>query len=127
MRPEVADLNALAIRRALDPAVFGPPMPLGTDSWAFNRKDQQGRVIVSVSPYPDDGDLWIHASISWRDHMPSYEDLKMLHGAVFGDRWAYQVFVPAAKHYNHHEWCLHLWGRLDGARVLPDFAPGGTV
>jgi hypothetical protein len=128
MRPYVADLNALAIRRGLGPANYGPPEALGADTWRYTRKDRTGRVMVSLCPYEDDAAVWIHASISWLDRTPSYEDLKLLHRAVFGDRHAYQVFVPSDEHYNHHEYCLHLWGRLDGTRALPDFAgPGGTV
>jgi hypothetical protein len=43
---------------------------------------------------------------------------------VFGDRWAYQVFAPPADHINLHNFALHLWGRLDGKPVLPDFTFG---
>jgi len=56
--------------------------------------------------------------------MPSYNDLAMLHAAVFESGWAYQVFVPPGEHVNLHDFALHLFGRLDGAPVLPDFTYG---
>jgi hypothetical protein len=128
MRVYAADLDALAIRRALGRTAYGPPEPMGADTWRYTRTDLTGRVMVSVCPYGPDGAEWIHASMSWMDRMPSYDDLKLVHRAVFGGRHAYQVFVPDAEHFNHHAFCLHLWGRVDGARVLPDFTgPGGTV
>lgn len=128
MRIFAADVDALAIRRALGRTRYGPPEPMGTDTWRYTRTDRSGRVMVSVYPYGADGADWIHASISWVDRMPSYEDLQHLHRAVFGDRHAYQAFLPREEHINDHAHCLHLWGRVDGARVLPDFAgPGGTV
>jgi hypothetical protein len=56
--------------------------------------------------------------------VPDYADLKLLHTAVFADGWAYQVFAPPVKHVNIHEHVLHLFGRLDGSPVLPDFTCG---
>jgi hypothetical protein len=62
------------------------------------------------------------------DLMPDYGDLELMHRAVFGDGWAYQVFTSPADHINIHEYCLHLLGRLDGAPALPDFTYGtGTI
>lgn len=126
----VDGLDGLGIRRVLGRSDWGPPVPWG-DGWMLTRRDNTGRVIVSVASYPNrDGTpehLWIHASMSYRDRMPEYADLKLLHQAVFGDRHAYQVFVPAAEHYNYHEFCLHLWGRVDGTPMLPDFAFEGGV
>lgn len=63
--------------------------------------------------------LWLHGSVS-RNTMPTYEDLKLLHAALWPDGHAYQYFVPPDEHYNHHETTLHLWGRADGAAALPD-------
>ena len=67
---------------------------------------------------------WVHASISNTARMPSYADLKRMHLAVFGNGWAYQVFAPPSDHINLHEYCLHLFGRLDGKSALPDFTQG---
>jgi hypothetical protein len=86
-----------------------------------------GSVIVSQCEM-DAGAEWIHASFAWLNHVPSYADLVVLKAGVFGDRReAYQVFPPAARHVNIHPNALHLWGRADGGRVLPDFDQWGTI
>ena len=46
---------------------------------------------------------------------------------MFPEGWAYQVFAPPWAHINIHPNALHLWGRLDGANVLPDFGSWGTI
>jgi hypothetical protein len=84
-------------------------------------------VIVTqadIEPHLD----WLHASIARNDRMPDYADLVALKDAVFGpDREAYQVFPSADRHISIHHQALHLWGRADGARVLPDFGAAGTI
>jgi hypothetical protein len=93
---------------------------------------QRASVIVSQAPHPEpdgSGDqLWLHASIYLGDDVtPTYEDLCMLHAAVFGRRrYAWQCFVPGEKHVNIRN-ALHLWGRVDGRNVLPDFGREGTI
>lgn len=94
--------------------------------------DRRGRIIVSQGVPPVEVDPerreWIHASISWRDEIPSYEELALLHESVFGrSRNSYQVFSEAARHVNFHPNALHLWGLVSGARVLPDFGYYGMV
>lgn len=118
-------LNALGIRRKLGRENWSAPTRFGPDGWQFDHLDGTGRVIVTVAPAPGSDADWIHASISWVDHMPTYADLKLLHDVAFGDkRWAYQVFAPASDHVNIHERALHLYGRLDGQPALPDFTYG---
>lgn len=70
------------------------------------------RVIVTCGDYGPDG-WWQHASMSLRDRVPTYEELKVLHKATFGSAWAYQVFAPPDSHVNIHEHVLHLWGRVE--------------
>jgi hypothetical protein len=117
--------DVLTIRRRLGRSNWAAPRPFGPDGWSFMNLDGHASVIVSCAPA--DGEDWVHASIA-RDEMPTYADLKMLHDAVFGDGWAYQVFAPPSEHVNIHEHALHLWGRLDGKPALPDFTQGsGSV
>lgn len=85
------------------------------------------RIIVTGDHQSDANANWIHASISYTDHIPDYEDLKLLHAAVFNGGWAYQVFAPPSEHINIHANVLHLFGRVDGARVLPDFGRFGSI
>ena len=114
------------------PRGYGPA-GLAVDIVSAGRR---GTIIVTQAPWLGPGakaDPWkglefLHASISFTDQMPRYEDLALLHRAVFGRRrWAYQVFAPEASHINGkdtgmfgHEFALHLWGRADGAPMMPD-------
>lgn len=109
---------------------FGKPVAWADDTWIFDSPAAGKRVIVSLDLDSDpDGHWWIHASISYRllSRVPSYGDLKQLHAAVFGEGFAYQCFVPPAKHVNIRSNALHLFGRYDGANVLPDFGRHGTI
>src|SRR3954465_12933029 len=93
----------------------------------IERLAQRGSVIATQADH-EDGQEWLHASISWEDQMPTYADLVALHRAVFGRRrWAYQVFSPEVGHVNLHEYALHLWGRANGNPALPDFGKFGTI
>lgn len=78
------------------------------------------RILISGHTARD-GSEWLHVSMSRIGVMPTHEDMKLVHAAVWPNGHAYQVFVPPAEHYNYHEHCLHLWGRPDGSRALPDF------
>ena len=46
---------------------------------------------------------------------------------VFAPGFAYQVFAPPTRHVNIHEHALHLWGRVDGKSITPDFGAFGTI
>jgi len=120
----MTSLDALDIRRRLGRKHWGAPIPFGPDGWILDSLRGHGRIIVTVAEF--DEAEWIHASISWHDRMPSYEDMKMLHRAVLGG-WAYEVFAPAADHVNIHQFARHLWSRLDGAPALPVFSLNGSI
>jgi len=142
-------IDPLRIRRVLGAGSWSVPDRLGPGGWilrslkfdADNRP--AGSVIVTQSPAPipspetapivdgrPSADLteWIHASIAWTHRNPTYEELALLKTAVWGDKGeAYQVFATADRHVNIHEHALHLWGRADGARCLPDFGAAGSI
>jgi hypothetical protein len=83
---------------------------------------------VIVTRAEHDGAEWIHASLAHETRVPSYGQLVALHHAVWGDEgFAYQVFASSARHVSIHPNALHLWGRADGANVLPDFGGAGTI
>lgn len=113
--------NALNVRRTLGRKQWSPPQPYGPDGWSMVSTDGDGSVLVSCAEF-DDGIEWVHASMTRRGRVPSYEDLCLLHRAVFGEGWAYQVFTPAADHVNINEHALHLWGRLDGEPAIKHFS-----
>jgi hypothetical protein len=119
-------IDGLALRRRMGRDSWLVPLPFGPDGWKMVSRDLTSSIIVSCSDHDDDTE-WIHASIA-RDHTPTYDDLVALHDAVWPrGGYAYQVFVPPEKHVNIHTHALHLWGRRDGANVLPDFGRFGTI
>lgn len=130
------NVNALAIARRLGkgwhPPTDGPDL-LGGHGFIFHSRAERGpTILVSAGPSGDAQDThdwtdWLHASISRPDRIPEYEDLTMMHAAVFGTGWAYQVFAPPAAHINIHARVLHLWGRLDGTPALPNFGALGSI
>lgn len=121
-------LEPLGIRRRLGRGNWSTPERFGPDGWRWIELAGRGSVIATVAPCGEDNADWIHASLAWVDHIPSYGDLKWLHAAVFNGGWAYQVFAPPTDHVNIHEYALHLWGRVDGLPGLPDFVQGlGSV
>lgn len=140
-------LNPLGIRRLLNmldkDRVWSIPQEFGPDGWRFLAVDGEtlvGEVLATVSDheigsrhdigYVDVSKVEIiHASIVVLARMPTYDEMVLLHHAVFGaERWAYQVFAPSDRHVNIHSGALHLWGRLDGEPMMFDFSSvTGTI
>ena len=116
-------INGLNLRAKFGRSMWAVPEPFGPDGWRMLSFDQGSSVIVTTFDWTD-GVVYHHASIA-RQSMPSFEDLVTLHLAVWGVHgYAYQMFVPQSSHVNIHPHALHLWGRADGAPVLPDFGAG---
>lgn len=119
------NVNALQLRRVWGREGWLPAEPFGSDGWRMFARDLQASIIVTCDDF--DGAEWVHASIA-RQMMPTYDDLVTLHRSVWGDTgYAHQIFAPRDQHVNIHAHALHLWGRRDGARVLPDFGAFGTI
>jgi hypothetical protein len=127
MISDAIDIKAIDRRLNPDRRMWDKPERWGDDAWFITGPHQC--IIVSLDQASDPGTDWIHASISYqmRSRMPSYNDLKMLHRAVFGDAPAYQCFVPEGEHINQTHNVLHLWGKLDGKPALPNFGWLGTI
>lgn len=85
---------------------------------------KQRSIVVTIGDHGDSE--WVHASMTGPARVPDYGELCRLFAAVMPG-WAYQVFAPPTNHINIHEHALHLWGRLDGENVLPDFGRFGTI
>jgi hypothetical protein len=109
-----------------DRSLFGPA---GISMLITTADGRNGSVIVTEADYENYDGAVIHASLAFTDTDPTYADLAVLHRAVFGRRrYAYQCFVPENSHVNIHEHALHLWGRVDGKPMMPDFgAILGTI
>jgi hypothetical protein len=104
-----------------------PPQEFGPAGVAVPLLDRWSRAVgsVLVSQAEHARAEWLHASIAFAERMPTYEHLKLLKEATFGpSRVAYMVFPIADQHVNIHEYALHLWGKANGAAVLPDFTRG---
>jgi len=111
-------IDPLSIRRSLGRDDWAAPVQFGPDGWLFDHRHENGRIIVTASDF--EGNDWIHASIAWQDRMPLYTELAMVHKAIFSG-YSYQIFPPEDKHVNIHTHALHLWGRVDGKPVTPEF------
>lgn len=112
----------LAIRQRLGREEWSPPIPYGPDGWQFINKLEPGRIFVTCSEHDGMEQDLIHASISFDNRMPSYDDLTHLHQAVWPDGYAYELFVPPAFHVNIAEHARHLWGNLDGSPMIPELS-----
>jgi hypothetical protein len=65
--------------------------------------------------------IWLHISASYKNCIPSYEDLCCVKKIFIGDdNDAYHAFPRKSRHVNFHPYTLHLWHRLDGP-TMPDF------
>lgn len=117
-------VNGLRLRQVFGRDGWQVPEPFGPDGWRMLSKDGRASVIVTV--WDEGGVEYIHASMTAPEDTPTYCDLVTLHKAVWGtEGYAYQMFVPQSSHINIHPRALHLWGRSDGAPLLPDF--GGIL
>ncbi|ANW63984.1 hypothetical protein BCA37_10595 [Mycobacterium sp. djl-10] len=127
MALSVSTVDPLRMRSILGRKEWSVPTEYGPAGWRIERRDRASEILVSEADF--DGVEYIHASFANGDRvtMPTYGDLVILHRAVFGDGYAYQVFAPLTHHVNIHPTALHLWGRSDGQPVLPEFGIGGTI
>jgi len=67
------------------------------------------------------GKRWLHLSVSHRDRVPNWQELREAKGAFLGDVYAYQVIPPKAQYVNIDPRVLHLFHCLDGP-VMPEFS-----
>lgn len=98
----------------------------------FEHKTMPLRVIITI---PDDegfiaycdGQEWIHVSVSHKDRLPSYQEMKEIKRVFIGDeRMAISIWPKARVHVNIAKNCLHLWHRAD-ADPCPTFGEEGTI
>ncbi|HBE17065.1 MAG TPA: hypothetical protein DDW51_05500 [Cyanobacteria bacterium UBA11367] len=81
------------------------------------------KVLMSVS-VEEDNELWIHVSLSHRNRLPTYEEMKVVKSIFIGNEQdAIQIFPRLSNHVNIHPYCLHLWSCLNPNK-FPDFTRG---
>jgi hypothetical protein len=113
-------VNIKRLRAVLVRGEWSVPAPYGPDGWYTKRVDGAGVIVTSARH--EDGVEYLHASMACPGRVPDYEELTLLHRAVFGDGYAYQVFAPPEVHVNLHSFALHLFGRLDGQACMPEMS-----
>lgn len=144
-QPTLEELRTVWERTRVEPGLVRAALARIKSSWTLLSKPhgeedgsshvfRRGAIQVLWSMSRElDGEIWIHVSLCGRTgpkayYLPTYEDVKRVKHDFLGDAWAYQVF-PDERHYiNQNPFVLHLWARMDGAAVLPDFTRGlGTI
>jgi hypothetical protein len=84
------------------------------------------RLMHSVSE-EDDGEVWAHLSVSLRTWtLPEWRQLKEAQWLCYPDHAGIVVVAPKDEHVNVAE-VLHVWTKLTGPPVLPDFRKLGQV
>ncbi len=69
------------------------------------------------------GGGWEHASASWTDRTPFWEEMCALKDAIWKpSETVIQYHPPADQYVNHHPFCLHLW-RAKSSRKRPAIPP----
>lgn len=101
--------------------------PAGQPDNCFQSIVHSLAVFLSVERHSDSR-RWLHVSVSHRDRIPSWDELRSIKDLFIGrDKKAIQVLPPESEYVNHCPRCLHLWCCLDGDG-LPDFRRhGGTL
>jgi hypothetical protein len=104
----------------------GWPLIKETEDGYLFRSDCGVAVIMSGSW--ENGEKWLHVSLSRKWKMPSYGDIALVKRVFIGDdKKAIMVFPERKYHVNIHNFCLHLWHCVDGDG-LPEFSHGlGTI
>lgn len=70
-------------------------------------------VIIEKHTYPDGAEI-IHISVSRKDRLPSYYDMKYVKNLFLGnDKLAVHLYPPSNENVNIHNYCLHLWHGLN--------------
>ena len=79
-------------------------------SAAVYRNRTVGLLVLLSSATMDDGGVWIHCSLSRKSRLPSWDDMKRVKDAFFGeDSEAFHVLPKKDDYINLHPFCMHLW------------------
>lgn len=82
-----------------------PPQLNRMRAWICN-----GLKVLVSQDLTDDGEHWLHVSISRENRLPSWDDLKLAKDIFIGRQNEAVQVLPADRDYvNLHPNCLHLW------------------
>jgi hypothetical protein len=88
------------------------------------RAYQRPGIAVIVTEEEYEGNKWLHVSMSRRERLPLWSELREVKDIFIGrDKKAIQVLPPEKEYVNIHPYCLHLWHCMT-KEVLPDFTQG---
>ena len=86
--------------------------------------EKNGLFVITSLQKELDNNFWIHVSLSRKNKLPSYNDVKLVKNTFIGkDKKAIQIFPEEENHVNLMPYCLHLWHCVD-KDPLPDFTHG---
>lgn len=90
-------------------------------AWEFN-----GLMILASAGEYDDGNEWLHVSVSRKSRIPTYDELTRIKRDFIGDDKKAVMVLPEKKnHINIAETCLHLF--YSAKNQLPEFSNGFTI
>lgn len=81
---------------------------------AWTHKIVPGLNVLRSLAETENGEKWIHVSLSRRDRMPEWVEIRKVKDHFLGDIEAYQVLPKKQDYVNVHNFCLHLWAPVDG-------------
>lgn len=85
------------------------------------------RVLISLEEQTAPGVRWLHASASFDDHTPSWDDMVDVKESFMGpDVFAVQMHPPRAEYVNVHQHTLHLWSNVLGPTICEQESYGGS-
>jgi len=98
----------------------------GLDGASYKSATGLGAILSGATEL--DGKRWLHLSVSRKDRVPSWDDLRTAKEALLGDRYAVLVFPPRRYYVNLHRTVLHVFACLDpGDYPLPEFSLAGLT
>lgn len=116
LRPETR-WRPLEVPRALRDCERGGLVNLGVYLEPVKRDPL--KLIATIEPY-DNAGHWLHLSVSRQARMPDWGDLVMARDAMGYREWLFvQILAPRSAWLNVHQYCLHLWHRLDTDTIPP--------
>ena len=82
---------------------------------AIYRNKAQGLLVLVSLSMMENGEHFLHVSVSRKSRLPSWDDLKRVKNAFIGeDREAVHVLPKQSDYINLHPYCLHLWSEWEG-------------
>lgn len=107
-KPQAIRLNDGQILRFIERVTMRDPATGTVCHALYFNGPKQLKVIASIDPTPH-GAL-LHVSLSYPNRDPSWDVIKAIRAAFYGDDIDVMIVLPKAEDYvNRHDHCFHLW------------------